>query len=110
MYSVEIRDKNTAHGTISCTLATACAETVINGRKVVYDLDSAALTGLFTLLTANAGIGAFLSCRRALFLVIAGYEHALNICHKIDDLLRAGANTNSAADTLTGVDMRDAVL
>ena len=110
MYSVEVRDENTAHGAILCALATACAKAVINSRKVVENCDSATRAGLFAFLTADAGIGAFLSCRRALFLVIAGHEHALDVCHKIDDLLRAGANTNSAADTLTGVDMRDAVL
>lgn len=110
MYSVEIRNENTSHRAILCTLAAACAETVINSRKVIFDFDSAALAGLFAFLTADAGICAFLSCRRTLFLIATGNEHALYVCHKVYQLLRTGANANSTAYALTGVDMRYAVL
>ena len=110
MYSVEVRDEDTSHGAILCALATTCAEAVINSRKVVENRDSAARAGFLALLTADAGIGAFLSCRRALFLILAGNEHAFNVCHKSYQLLRAGANTNSATDALTCIDMRDAIL
>ena len=103
MYSVEIRDENTADGAVLCAKLALVAKAVVDRCEIVHDLDRARGAILFALLAAYASIGAFLSCRCALFLITAGNKDLINVSHQRDDTLRTSLYTHSAARTKSGI-------
>ena len=110
MYSVEIRDENTADGAVLCAKLALCTKAVVDGCEIVHDLDRTRGAILFALLTSDTSVTALLSCNRALILVVTSDEHALNVVHNADYSSRASLGTKSAADALSGVDVRHSVL
>ena len=78
---------------------------VINSSKVVYNGDCTVGAGLLTLLTADAAVGAILSYVGAGVVVRALDNNAGGIVDKVNNAVGAGACTNAAANTLTGVNL-----
>ncbi len=93
-----------------CTLTAAGAEVVIYGREVVDNLDSATRTSLLTLHTADTAVGADLSCYGTLIVVRALNDNSGGVFDKVDDTVGTLSYTDTAADTLSGIDLSNAVL
>ena len=91
------------YGTNCRTLTASSTERVVDGSEVVNNLDSAALTGLLTLHTADTAVGAYLSCHSALVVVGALNYHTGSILDKVDDTVGTLSYTDATADTLSGV-------
>ena len=98
------------HRTNRYALATAGAEAVINGSKVVDNLDSAIGTSLLTLHTADTAVGAELSCHSALIVVGAFNYHTGGILDKVDNTVGTLSYADATADTLSGVNSCHTVL
>ena len=89
--------------------ATACAKAIVDGSEVVLNRDSTARTGLLALHTADTAVGAVLTYRRALVLVGALNDNAGGVVDKMDNTVGALANADATADTLSGVNVCNAV-
>ena len=94
----------------SRTLTAAGAEVVIYGREVVDNLDSTILTSLLTLHTADTAVGAYLSCQGTLIVVGALNDNSGGVLDKVDNAVGALSYTDTAADTLSRVNLSNAVL
>ena len=94
----------------SRTLTAASAEGVIYGREVVDNLDSAILTGLLTLHTADTAVGAYLSCQGTLIVVGALNDNSGGVLDKVNDTVGTLSYTDTAANTLSRVNLSNAVL
>jgi len=82
---------------------------VINDCVVIDNGNSAVRTGLFALLTADAGILTVLASIRALFLIGAEVSNYRILGDHRDDVLGTSLSARAAADTSSGVDMCDTV-
>ena len=105
----EVTLVNAMHGADGGTGATTGALLVIDGCKVVYHGNCTVGAGLFALLTADTAVGAILSYRRTAVVVRALDNNAGGIVDKVDDVVGAGTCANTAANTLTGVNLCHAV-
>lgn len=85
-------------------------ERVIDDRKIVNDLDSAARAGLFALLTADTAVLALLAHDSAGLVVGALYYDTGRVNDKVDKMLGAGVYANATAYALLCVYVGDAVL
>ena len=110
MYTVKIRNEDTADGAIFGAKTALCTKGIIYNREVIFDLNRARGAILFTLFAADAGVRAFSASGRALFLITAGNEKIFLICHKSYKMLRAGSGTNTATDAKPSIDMSNTVL
>ena len=106
----EVTLVDTVNGANSCALAATGTERVVDGREVVYNLDSAVRTGLLALHTADTAVGAHLSCHSTLIVVGALNDNSGGIVDKVYDTVRALSYTDTAADTFSGVDLSYTVL
>ena len=98
------------YGTNLYACAAAGAKIVVDGRKVVLYGDSAVGTGLLALHTADTSVLAVLTYVCALIVVRALNDNTLGIVDKVDDTVGALSYTDTAADTLLGVNSGNAVL
>ena len=98
------------YGTNLYACAAAGAKIVVDGRKVVLYGDSAVGTGLLALHTADTSVLAVLTYVCALIVVRALNDNTLGIVYKVDDTVGALSYTDTAADTLLGVNSGNAVL
>ena len=101
---------DTVYGTNLNTSAAACAKRVVDGCKIVLDGDSAVGTGLLTLHTADTAILTVLAHVCALVVIGALNNNALGVVDKVDNAVRTVSHTDTAADTLLGVNTSNAVL
>ena len=106
----EVALVDTMDGTYLYARATAGAEVVIDGREIVLYGDSTLRTGLLTLHTADTAVGAVLTYVSALIVVRALYHNAGGIVDEVDDAVRTFSHADTAADTLTGIDLSYLVL
>lgn len=106
----EVFEVNTLHGTYRSTLTAACTLIIINSSEIILYLDCAVRTGLLTLHTADTAVGAVFSYRRALIVVRAFNHNALGVVDKVDDTVGALSYADTAADTLSRVNVSYAVL
>ena len=65
----EVAFVDAVHGTYLYAFAATCAERIVDGSEVVLDGNSASLTGLLTLHTADTTVGAVFAHGCALVLV-----------------------------------------
>jgi hypothetical protein len=100
---------DTVNGADLCALATARAERVIDGGKIVFNLDSTILTGLFALHTADTAVCTALSGDRALVVIGALDNDLGGVVNDLDNVLGAGANADAATDTFLRVNVSDVV-
>lgn len=110
MYTVKIRNEDTADGAIFGAEAAPCTERIVYRGEVIFDLNCARGAILFTLFATDAGIRAFSASNRALFLITAGNEKIFLISHKSYKMLGAGSGTNTATDTKPSIDVSNTVL
>ena len=87
-----------------------CAKLVVDGCKVVFDLDRAAWTSLLALHTADTSVCAILTGKCALFVVGALYDYSCGVVYDLDNAIGAGACAYAAANALSWVDVRYAIL
>lgn len=99
-----------AYGANLCAFAAGRALIVIDSGTVVIKSDSARLTGLDAFSAGDAGIGAKLSCHRALLLIMAGDYLTLNVGHHMNKVVGTALHTYAASDTLTEINSCDAVI
>jgi len=98
------------HGADLDARAAAGAERVVDGREIVDNGYCSVRTGLLTLHAADTAVCAIFSYRRALIVVRALDHDALGVVDKVDDTVGALSHTDAAADTLSRVNVGDAVL
>ena len=92
------------------TLAAARTLRVIDNREVIHNVNSVVRTVLLTLAASDTAVDTSLSRLGTLRVARALYDDARYVGYDVDYRVRAGARTDAAADTLTGVDACDAVL
>ena len=90
-------------------LATARAKGIINSCQIVFNLDSTVSAGLFAFHATDATVSAALSCDCALVVIGAFDNYAGSVIYKLDNALRTGADTDTAADTLAWVDVSNGI-
>ena len=106
----EVTEMYTFNYTNIVTLSTARALGVINGSKVVFHLDCAFRTCLFTLHTAYTAVGADLTNLSTLVMAGALYNYASGVIYKMNDMIRTSLCAKTATDTLSGIDLCDTLL
>ena len=100
---------NTPDGADLGTLAAARAKGIINSCQIVFNLDSAVSAGLFAFHASDTAVGAALSCDCALVVIGAFDNYTGSVVYKLDNALRTGADTDTAADTLAWVDASNGI-
>ena len=94
--------------------AFACAATgafiVINGCKVINNLDRSDRAGFFALAAGDASVRAGLSYRRAFVVAITGNDDARRIFDKVNDTVGAFLYAKSATDAFFRLNSGNAVL
>ena len=95
---------NTRAGTAAGTLG------IINSSEIVLYGYSALGTSLLALSAADTAVRADLSGKGALIVVGALHHNSGGIVYKMDNAVGALSGTNSAADTLSGIDLGNALL
>lgn len=98
------------YGTSLDTLTATGALIVVDGREVIYDLDSAVGTGLLALTAGDTAVLTALAHCRTLIVVRALYNDALGILDKMDDTVGALSCAHTATDALSGIDACYAIL
>ena len=97
------------YGTNIITRSASCAKRVIDGCKVVLNLNRARGACLLTLHAANASIGANLACDSALIVVRALNNYLYGIVYKLDDVVGTFTNADAASDTFLRVYLCNAI-
>ena len=93
-----------------------CASTASGAKGVIYRseislyLDRAAGTGLLTLHTADTAVRAILTDVSTLVVVGALNDYARGVVDEVNNTVGTLSYTDSAADTLTGIDLSNIVL
>ena len=100
---------DTMYGTNLFALSAACTQRIVDGCKVVFNLDSAVRTGLLALHTADTAVSAVLTCKRALIVIGALYYNTGGVVNDLYDAVRTDARAPSATDTLGRVNVCDPV-
>ena len=106
----EVALVNTMYGASLDTFTATGALIIIDGREVIYNLDSAVGTGLLALTAGDTAVLTALSNCRALIVVRALYNNALGILDKVNDTVGALSCAHATADTLSRIDASYAVL
>ncbi len=97
-------------GTSLSTFAAANALALIDMGKIIGNGNSLMLAGLDTLHAADAACLASLHSLCALLLVVAHYKQLVVSGDNLDNIVRAGLSTKSAADAGMGINMSNAIL
>ncbi len=106
----EILQMNTLHGTNIVTSSAARTLIIINCGEIILYLDCSLGTGLLTLHTADASVGAGLTGNSTLVVAGALNDNSGGIVNDVDNVVGTGLGTEAAADTLLGIDLSDALL
>ena len=105
MYSAEIRNQNTSHGTIFGAYTAIGAKLIIDLGQIVFHLDGSGLAVLFALFTTDTTVGTLGTNRRALLGIIAGHEHPLYIRQDLNNSSGTDLGAKAATDTLSRINM-----
>ena len=100
----EITEMYTFNYTNLVTLSTACALGVINGSKIVFNLDCSFGTVLFTLHTAYAAVGADLTNLSTLIMAGTLYNYASGVVYKVNNVIGTSLCTKTATETVILID------
>ena len=77
----------------------ACAERVIDGCKVVFNLNRTVGARLLTFHTTNASVGALLAGDSALIVVRALNNNVYGVSYKLNNVVGTFANAHTASNT-----------
>ena len=106
----EVAEVNTFNRTNLVTISTTCALAVIYGGKIVFNLDCSFGAIFLTLHTAYASVGAYLANLSALVVAGALNNNARGIVNKMNNVVGTSLCTETAANTLSGVNLSDKLL
>ena len=105
----EVALVNTLDGADLYARAATGTQRVVDSREIVLDSDSTVRAGLLTLHTTYTAVGAILTGESTLVLVGALNDNAGGVVDKMDNTVGALANADATADTLSGVNVCNAV-
>ena len=106
----EVALVDTMYGASLDTLSATGALVIIDGRKIIYDGDSAVGAGLLALTAGDTAILTALANCRALIVIRALYNDALGILDKVNDTVGALSCAHATADALSRIDASYAIL
>ena len=98
-----------SYGTNSRALSTTGTERIIDGSEIVLYLDCAVRTSFLALHTSNTTVSTDLTGNCALIVIGAFNGYLYGIVYHLDDLVGAGSCTDTATDTLLGIDLSNVV-
>ena len=106
----EITLMNTLNRTSILADTAACALVIIDGSKVVNDLDRTLGTNLLTLAAGDTSVETCLSYLSALVMAGALNNGLYSVWNKVNNVVGTGTGAKSAADTLLWIDLGNAAL
>jgi len=89
---------------------TACADVIVDARKIVLNLDRSHRALFFTLTAGNAAAGAGFARYSALFGIAAAHMYLHNIGQSDTKMSGTHRGAKAASNAESGIDMGDAVL
>ena len=102
----EVSGMNTFNRTRLLAGSAAGALGVINGSEIVLYLDGAIWAGFLTLAAGDAAVEANLTNLSTLVVAAALYNNAGGVVDQMNNAVRTGLGTKTAADALSGIDLR----
>ena len=105
----EVAFVNAVNGTYGCAYSAVRAERIVDGCKIVNNLDSTRGTALFALHTADTAVFAIFTGVCTLVVIRAFNNNSGSIVYQLNNAVGAFSCAHSATDALLGIDMSYAV-
>ena len=106
----KVFEVNTLNGANIVTCATTRTLAVIDGGKVVFNLDCSLRTGLLTLHTSDTANRANLACYSTLIMAGALNKNSGLFADDVDNAIGTSLCTKATTDTLLRINLGDALL